>query len=259
MATEPDHSGGSILPGHSNNQCGPGRGPPQVCDPQDPGHITELRHYLCKDDLPPPSCHTQRKLTFEGFFHIQKPRQAPPHASQDIIVRYHSTTDKTRLMAAVQGKTPLNFTFFQDITRNTFLWLRLMGPVTSQLLNVGIEYRIQHIAFHRLAARRRINEAELFRSQQHKFERDYKSARGVYLTMPPTDATSDIVCGDMKWLLISMDDYSSSVKLEHSNSDLRSQCTDLPPLDIVVKPTRPPGLRTFFIRYMKWAEECEEE
>ncbi|CAH2219837.1 Hypothetical predicted protein [Pelobates cultripes] len=108
--------------------------------------ITELPHYLRRltTSLLP---HIQaKKLTFEGFFCIPKPRQASPTASHNVKVRCHSSTDKALLMTAVRGKTPLTFessqlTFYQEITRNTLLWRRSLGPVTSQLRNAGIEYR----------------------------------------------------------------------------------------------------------------------
>ncbi|CAH2246063.1 Hypothetical predicted protein [Pelobates cultripes] len=71
--------------------------------------ITELPHYLRRltTSLLP---HTKaKKLTFEGFFHIPKPRQAPLTASHNFIIRCHSSTEKALIMAAVRGKTPLTF------------------------------------------------------------------------------------------------------------------------------------------------------
>ncbi|CAH2223859.1 Hypothetical predicted protein [Pelobates cultripes] len=80
--------------------------------------ITELPHYL-RQLTTSLMLHAQaKKLNFEGFYRIPKPRQASPQASQDVIVRCHSTTGKAQLMATVRGKTPLNFEASQLLPRH---------------------------------------------------------------------------------------------------------------------------------------------
>ncbi|CAH2307208.1 Hypothetical predicted protein [Pelobates cultripes] len=108
-------------------------------------NITELPHYLCRltNMLLP---HSQaKKILFDGFFRIKKPRQAPTTASQDVIIRCQSLTDKNRIIAAGRGKTPMTFESsqisYQNLTCNTLLWRRSMGPVTHQLHQAGIDYR----------------------------------------------------------------------------------------------------------------------
>ncbi|CAH2320507.1 Hypothetical predicted protein, partial [Pelobates cultripes] len=81
--------------------------------------MTELPHYLRRltNTLLP---HSQaKKIAFDGFFRINKPRQAPTTASQDVIVHCQPLTDKNQVLATVRGKTPIAFessqiSFYQD-------------------------------------------------------------------------------------------------------------------------------------------------
>ncbi|CAH2293598.1 Hypothetical predicted protein [Pelobates cultripes] len=91
-------------------------------------NTTELPHYLrlLTNTLLP---HTQaKKIAFDRFFRIKKPRQAPTKASQDVIIPCQSLTDKNRV------ESLWYFITHRSQTPSTWFTNRSMTPNASKHL-----------------------------------------------------------------------------------------------------------------------------
>ncbi|CAH2296602.1 Hypothetical predicted protein, partial [Pelobates cultripes] len=80
------------------------------------------------------------------MFRLPKSPRAQTNAVSDIIVHCSLAQDKKALLPALRNQTPYTFegadlSFYQDLSRSTLQWRKMLLPTMSQLRNGGVTYQ----------------------------------------------------------------------------------------------------------------------